>query len=547
MKKNLMVILLILLWPVYALIKPYFHSGVPYTHDGENHLARFANYKIALKEGQLPPRFAPNLNNHYGYPVFNYNYPLANILSVPFSVVGISYELTFKLIMSGAVLFGCWGIYQWLTALKLGDLRTRLLTISSFLLAPFTVNLIYVRGNVGELLALALLPWLFWLTHQFQQNKKTSFWVSVGLVTAFLLAHNISVLFGSLIWLIYSLLVFGKSGQGWKSLIWRVSLSLGLSLWFWLPAVVEKSEIILDNADLTTQFSQHFPSIMQLITAPLQFGYSFIVPVDTMSFALGLSGLLALVLGTILVLKLDRKAKNKNYLWFLCLAGWSLLFLQTDFSYQVWKTLPLVQFIQFPWRLSLYLVILVLPLLTSLLVRHRAFKYLFVLVLAFQLLAVLRFQPADYFHKNTIDYDLFSQSTSTANENLPKTFTYKEIADWSPAPRVASGSGEFSVQSWTGTSRSYSLIVKEKALIIEPTMYFSGWQTTVNNKLITYAQMAETEGRIGYWVEPGNYEVLTQFTQRTWSRLAGNTISALCGAIVMWLVVNELINFKRKQ
>ena len=90
------------------------------------------------------------------------------------------------------------------------------------------------------------------------------------------------------------------------------------------------------------------------------------------------------------------------------------------------------------------------------------------------------------------------------------------------------------------------MIVKEKALIFEPTFYFAGWQTTVNNKQITYAQMSETEGRIGYWLEPGTYEVLTQFTQRTWTRMIGNTISALSGAIVLWLVVNELINFKRK-
>lgn len=52
------------------LFKPYLHTGFPYTHDGENHLARFANYKLALKEGQFPPRWAPNLMNHSGYPVF---------------------------------------------------------------------------------------------------------------------------------------------------------------------------------------------------------------------------------------------------------------------------------------------------------------------------------------------------------------------------------------------------------------------------------------------------------------------------------------------
>jgi len=550
MKKSLLITSLILFWPLYALIKPYFHAGIPYTHDGENHLARFANYKIALKEGQFPPRFAPNLNNHYGYPVFNYNYPLANILSVPFSILGISYELTFKILMISAVLLGCWGIYQWLTVLKLGNWQLRLLTIVSWLLAPFTVNLIYVRGNIGELWAMALFPWLLWLTHQFHEDKKVPYWLSSGVMTAFLLAHNISVLFGGSLWLVYCLVILGKNRVGWRRLIWRGVLSLGLSLWFWLPALAEKNQVILDNADLSGQFSQHFPTLAQLISAPLQFGYSFPTPVDTLSFAVGLSGLVGLILGTILVIRIKKPSLKRKYLWLSLIMGWLLFFLQTNFSYQLWKALPLVQFIQFPWRLSLYLVLIVLPLITVLLDRATSLRYLFIGIFVMQLSAVLRFQPADYFHRNTIDYDLFSQSTSTANENMPIGFSYavtpvtEMVVDWSPAPRVATGSAEITVESWTGTKRSYSLVVTERSLIFEPTFYFAGWQTTVNNKPIEYATMSETEGRIGYWLEPGSYEVQTAFTQMTWSRILGNTLSALAGAIILWFVVHEVANLK---
>ena len=100
------------------VIKPYFHAGFPYTHDGENHLARFANYKIAVKEGQIPPRFAPSLMNHYGYPVFNYNYPLANILSLPFSFLKINYEITFKILATTFVFIGLLGVYSWLDKQK---------------------------------------------------------------------------------------------------------------------------------------------------------------------------------------------------------------------------------------------------------------------------------------------------------------------------------------------------------------------------------------------------------------------------------------------
>ncbi len=90
--------ILLLLASFSFLIKPYLNDKFPYTHDGENHLARFANYKLAVKQGQIPPRFAPNLVNRYGYPVFNYNYPLANLASLPLSLFKLNYELSFKII-----------------------------------------------------------------------------------------------------------------------------------------------------------------------------------------------------------------------------------------------------------------------------------------------------------------------------------------------------------------------------------------------------------------------------------------------------------------
>lgn len=95
------------------LTRVYLHPGIPYTHDGQNHVARFANYWSAIKEGQIPPRIAPHLFNHYGYPVFNYNYPLANILAVPLLALKLHPEVVFKLLMVGSFTLGLWGYAEW--------------------------------------------------------------------------------------------------------------------------------------------------------------------------------------------------------------------------------------------------------------------------------------------------------------------------------------------------------------------------------------------------------------------------------------------------
>lgn len=532
--------------PFFALIKPYFHAGVPYTHDGENHLARFANYKVAIKEGQFPPRFAPNLNNHYGYPVFNYNYPLVNILSIPMSVLGISYEIIFKLLMTTGLAIGAWGIYAWLGSLKFEKKCIRFLSMASFFLAPYTVNLVYVRGSIGEVWALALFPWLLWLSHRIKDKKKLSWLVSTSILTAFLLSHNISVLFGGIIWGIYTFIIFQKEKSAWKLLLRRGLISLGMSLWFWLPAMVEKSQVILDNSGLSSQFSKHFVGVSQLINSPLQFGYSYTTPVDTISMAVGLSGFIALVLGTIMILKKKVTILKPKIAWMLIIFSWVMFIFQTEITGNIWRIIPLVQFIQFPWRLSLYFTILVLPILAMVISYHAYFRKIILVVLIMQLLAVIRFSPADYFHRNTIDYDLFTQSTSTANENLPKTFTYKNIADWAPEPSVLEGKAIVVVNHWTGSNRAYLVSVTEQALLVEPTMYFLGWETLANNSAVEYANMEETTGRIGYWLEPGEYKITSRFTQKTWSRLLGNTLSVISTAIASWFIVHEIVNSKKK-
>ena len=60
-------LILIILWPLFS------NPGFPYTHDGQNHLARLSNYYLALKQGQFPPRWAPNLDAGLGYTSLNFN------------------------------------------------------------------------------------------------------------------------------------------------------------------------------------------------------------------------------------------------------------------------------------------------------------------------------------------------------------------------------------------------------------------------------------------------------------------------------------------
>ncbi len=537
----------------------YWRSDFPYTHDGQNHLARFANYELAVREGQVPPRWAPNLMNRYGYPVFNYNYPLANILSLPLSFLGVPYELSFKLQVVLAVGWGISSVMVWLFFVTKHKLASWLGAIS-YATNPYLVNVLVIRGNIGELWAWSLWPTLLALVELhaqeqtlLNQHSKQRWWVvvrSLGIYgmtgavwVAALLAHNIMALL-----IVPSVTMYAawRLGRNWrKQLCWFLTMAwaMAASLWFWLPAVAEKSMVVLDGASLSKMYQQHFPTLSQLLSSPLRFGFSFPGDVDSLSFAIGAPAIVMLwvVLGWAALWR--RRGEQlpwslRHWSWLMVGVLLLAIIFQLSLSAPIWSVIPMIRFIQFPWRLGI-----VVSLATAALIAGwwetmpKIARRMVVLAVGLQLLWATQLHPVGYFHFADEEYRSFSQSTSTANENLPPTFTYLLLGDWAPTPHILHGAAEATVQEWRGSLRHYILSVSEPSTVVEQTMVYPGWETTLTSPdgqvvRAEYVNSDEIAGRLAYQVQPGMYRVTSQFTQHTWARQWGNTISGLALALV---------------
>lgn len=560
-------LLLIGLW--FFQVKPYFHTGFPYTHDGENHLARFANYKIAIKEGQVPPRLAPNLLNRYGYPVFNFNYPLANIASLPFSALKLSYELTFKILAGVFVLGGITGCSVWVSYLT-KTTSSRAMAVALYGLSPYLLSTILFRGNIGEIAAWGLLPWLFASIEYFRTQKFRDWQLifPAALFGSFFLAHNVFALFGTGLVVVYALLRTHATRQAFvatKQLAFSLVFGGLLSLWFWLPALTEKRLIVLDDAQLSLAFLNHFPTLQQLVLSPLKFGFSVPGSIDSLSFHVGLGGLLVLSLGLVVSSRLIfRKLFQHKKVGSWIIPGLSvivllLLLFQLKTTTIVWEIVPFARFIQFPWRLGMLFGAVAAGLASVLLNQlPKKATYLLAGVLVFQAFSWNSLAPVDYFHKLNRDYDAFSQTTSTLNENLPGTFTYQDFADWQPTASILAGDGSVTISYWKGSDRQYQVDVNEISVIVEPTAYFAGWVTYATNletrheTKISYINNPIIAGRIAYELEPGSYAIRTRFTQLTWPRIVGNTLSlvtalALGGNFVWGALASMTLLEKKKK
>ena len=513
--------------------------GLPETHDGQIHTARIAQYYLAFQQGQWPPRWAPNANAGFGYPVFNFNYPLPYILGLLLIKAQLSVEAAATTIWLTALVTAGWGMY-WL-------LKSYLTTKAAFLggwlyaLSNYALLLVYVRGGAGEIIAYALFPWLFYSFERLIRAgggwRQFIFWGASLIWAMFLLSHNIMVLFGTPLFLGFLLFRTRKKLSTWRQLGPPLVLGLSLAAFFWIPAVSEGQATIIRQSPLSHIYQQHFPTLKQLVYDAWDYGYSRPGPVDGISFNLNPIWLLILGLGFI---GISFRAKPAGIKWLYGgMVGWGVAML--PLSSWWWQNLPLVNYIQFPWRLLFFWPMLAVPVMAWLFDQtknHWGWWCGLVIILGASMATKNQAQNTYFFP----DQYWFQTTTTTSlmDENMPRWFNkgtnYGLDASLFSAHPVACSEPvcQFSFKIWTGTARNYQVFNTARTRVIERIAYFPGMKVWVDNEFtqIDYQEPAYP-GLVSYRLPAGAHTVGTRFTQDTWPRKLGNTISLM--AVLVWL------------
>jgi hypothetical protein len=288
---------------------------------------------------------------------------------------------------------------------------------------------------------------------------------------------------------------------------------------------------------LIEKFFEHFIHPTQLFNLSFDNGISLPSPVDGMSFGLGLPLLLTIVLLFGVVLKY----RTRVHIAVLLLIVF-LLFLTIPQSIFIWRALPILQYFQFPWRL-LGLVTFFGALGAALVWSKlaRVGKLLFLGAFLLQIALMIRSDFIQYIHHDTSYYRGFTETTTVEHENNP-AWLKEEPRDLSLNKPQSDDENvtTFEVQKWTGSHHVYRAGVGKNStvFVVEPTLYFPGWETRVNNKKVNY-DVERAKGLIGYELHSGMFLIDTRFTQNTPARLIGNTTSAVSivffAVLLLWM------------
>ena len=351
MKKETLIIALLLLVSVPA-VRALFLPGGFTSHDLTHHVIRQISMDKLLSEGQFPPRWSGELNEGFGYPVFLFNYPLPAIIGEGFHKLGLGFVDSVKAVLFLSMVLSAVGMYLFLRS-YLGSQMAAFLGSMFYLYAPHRFLNVYVAAAVGGALGDAILPFVFWSLVEIKKGKKWAPLAGALSLGGLILAHNVTALiFSPLIIGFAALLVWESKERArvFKSFGAMILLGLGVSAWFWLPAIFEKQYIKFDQI-FSTFYQSQFVTLQQLIRSPWGFGLSHPQSPEEgdLSYQIGLIHFLAVafLLFAVLLFKKIRRI-GAFILFFFSL---SLLLIQ-PVSRPIWDLVPLMSMIQFPLRFS---------------------------------------------------------------------------------------------------------------------------------------------------------------------------------------------------
>lgn len=547
-KKIVMMVILILM--VLPTLIPLFNLKFFYTQD-YIFVARLNQMSTDLAAGYFPPRWSPDLR--FGEPTFNYYAPLPYYLGALIHLIGFRFIFgdKYSFIWIAKTLFMLSSILSAITmyifAQKLFGKKAGFLAATVYTYAPYRAVDTYVRGALSESWSFVFFPLIFYTSYLLSQKSSLINFGYLSLSLAgFFLTHNVTTLMFMpfiLFWWVY-LIIQEKKIKIALGMLSALLLGLGLAAFFLLPASFERNFIQTKYLLVGYfNFRAHFVAFSQLFSTFWGYGSSLWGPYDGLSFQVGLVNwiivLLSLVFGFL-------HRQQKKFFGIIIFFEFSLMlsiFLQHNKSAFIWESIPLMAFIQFPWRflgITVFIISLISAAITPYFKGKLTGVY-FLIITGLILSTVPYFRPNEFvdntFFEKFLDKDKMQQGIDLPKDYLP---LWVKTTDGPFFSEPKADSGVIQVPFFLRqANRAFGQInVQTDANIVVPLTYFPGWTVFANGQKINLDQPLP-QGLIRFKLPKGQFKIELKLDD-TPVRTLGNSIS-----LVSLLFLILMFTFRR--
>lgn len=531
-------VILVTIPAVAALFWPgYFNM-----HD-DLQMMRQLELDKCFRDGQIPCRWVPDMGYGYGYPLFNYYPQGPYLVGEIFRVFGVNFVWTAKLLFAAGIIVSAVTMFVLMRRLFGGF--AGLAAAGFYVLAPYHAVDVYVRGAMNESWALVWFPLILWSGMGLVREGKWKYlvWLVVGWAGLFM-SHNLMVLIFTPVFAIWEgmWLVLTKNWRAIGKLVIAGVWAFGLVAFFELPVLFEQNLVQLSG--LTSDyynFSAHFVSLNQMLISRF-WGYEGSIwgPNDGMSFQIGWLhwglGVIAILMAVFLIIKAGGLRKVKSEVWvglFMALVvGWGAAFMMHERSIFVWKLLPQIAILQFPWWF-LTVVILGFSGAVGFLVYlvPKNWKWLVVVVLVGGAIGLYGnyFRPGKW--GPLTDEEKFSgeawvkQQAASITDYLPKTVGRVPTGAAGDLVEVVEGEAKIEMPK-RGTNWASFVAESDGGAVVRLAIFdFPKWRVFLNGKETEVLRVGDDDlGRVGFRLPAGNWEVSARLFD-TPVRQWGNAVS----------------------
>lgn len=496
-----------------------------YSHDSFWHVERLMNMVSLLPE-QFPVRWSPTLDHGFGIPLFNFTYPAPYYLGSLLMFLGVGPVRSYYALLFLAYFLGGLGIYL------LGRQRplTGFLAAVLYLLTPYQFLDLFVRGALGEVFALGLIPWVLLALENLSLTGRFKWYTSLPFALL-ILSHNFFA------YLFLGLLIFFTLAIYRHKLLILLSLlySACLSSFFLLPAFIERSYLLITQEKAHT-YVAHFVHPRQLIYSKWIYLGSVIGESNNeMSFQLGVANLVILVLALAYLLyrliKRHSLAKLPPYLIALGLA----IYLTLPHSAWLWERIPLMSSLQFPWRFLGVTAILFALIYLELAAHFKSGRGAKSFLVFSALLVALAYYNTRNYHYPVkwmneaeylqLHYEYAGQNTTANREELVPLWAVKERYQPGGNALQLEGGAELIDKQESALSLIFSANAgNAQARAVYYKNYYPSWTGTVDGEKLELSPTPT--GEITFPLLPGEHRYELKITE-TKTATAGNYITLL--------------------
>jgi 6-pyruvoyl-tetrahydropterin synthase related domain len=527
-----------------AVIAPMFFLGNASGHDFQFHLASWLDVAGQWREGTFFPRWAEWANWGYGEPRFVFYPPASWMLGatlgtlLPWKMAPGAF-IWLALVLAG---YSMWRFArEWLTPHEAAAAAVL------YAVNPYHLIIVYYRADFAELLASALLPLaLCGMVRLLRQGWRGVHFLAVPFALIWLANAPAAVLATySLMLLFFVACILRRNLR--PLLLGGVSMAagFGLAAFYIFPAAYEQRWVQIRQV------------LADLLSPEQNFLFTHAIDPEFLFFNWKVSGVamgVMLVTGIAAVIVARRRREFPEIWWMLLALGSATVLLMFPPSVFLWRTLPKLEFVQFPWRWLGVLDFVFAFFLAAAIGRAKR-PWLGGLAIAIVLTTLASALLYDGWWDSE-DIPVLTKSIQTGRGyegtdeyqplgsdryELPGSDPQGEIIG-KPAPRIQdfdvetsafkpAPDGTVRVERWTANEKRLTTASATPVTLALRLLDYPGWRAQVDGKSVQPGAAPETAQML-VALPAGAHEVEVEFTS-TWDRITGAIISAIFAILLV--------------